>query len=706
MNLNMSEQDMGSSNNCYIEGDKTSRHPMRLKRKLFEDSVSSYSSRAIVSQYLDKATKKSNSTDQEFFLARSLPHSTTDSFQEDRSSNCSKDSVHDLGSPFSQHHAMNSSEGDRLLDKHLQAKRARVENIIRGMSSSPNTILPNNELERDCSQWHASLRDKYKENKRKQRLPQQQQKQEENPRKLPKLTSFLKKHRREECHRLKQQLQDMQGKLLELEEKFFQVYDASESEQEDQEDTSDSSFHLVGTGCSVENEENTPERHLSDMDQGLSIDYVQSFSQEEEQKTGKDANKHQDIDRKFTNHNHFAFSLVEGGYLAESLKYELTNAVAHIVDSAVQLFSVKHSSISSRSFQSLPASQPESVTHHENTNLRTASHAFQCHQDSMMMHRYFDNSQNPHTFDIQDQTEALPLVVRKSSQNQPSIVSPVIKQASHMPHTKTPLTLALGSQMPLAELSEPLLRYDMHNDIGHSLSATTKNTSSSESRRLSWDTVKLRSKVTSHHTANQSYPHFHQNPAENLCLSRIKSECGELHSMTDVTPYKSVNISFLSEGLTPNHLKKAKLMFFYTRYPSSATLKTYFPDVKFNRCITSQLIKWFSNFREFYYIQMEKFARQAVNDGTTDVNDLKVTTDSELYRALNVHYNKANDFQIPKQFLEVAEVTLREFFNAIYSGKDSDPSWKKSIYKVICKLDSEVPEVFNSQGSLQDILYN
>ncbi len=36
----------------------------------------------------------------------------------------------------------------------------------------------------------------------------------------------------------------------------------------------------------------------------------------------------------------------------------------------------------------------------------------------------------------------------------------------------------------------------------------------------------------------------------------------------------------IQEGLTPNHLKKAKLMFFYTRYPSSNLLKNFFPDVK------------------------------------------------------------------------------------------------------------------------------
>ncbi|MEQ2183238.1 Prospero homeobox protein 1, partial [Goodea atripinnis] len=67
---------------------------------------------------------------------------------------------------------------------------------------------------------------------------------------------------------------------------------------------------------------------------------------------------------------------------------------------------------------------------------------------------------------------------------------------------------------------------------------------------------------------------------------------------------------------------------------------------RFNRCITSQLIKWFSNFREFYYIQMEKFARQAINEGVTVVEDLTVSRDAELFRALNMHYNKANDFEV------------------------------------------------------------
>ncbi|KAL2099427.1 hypothetical protein ACEWY4_005907 [Coilia grayii] len=126
----------------------------------------------------------------------------------------------------------------------------------------------------------------------------------------------------------------------------------------------------------------------------------------------------------------------------------------------------------------------------------------------------------------------------------------------------------------------------------------------------------------------------------------------------------------------------------------------FFLCSQFNRCITSQLIKWFSNFREFYYIQMEKFARQAIVDGVNDVKGLSVARDCELFRALNVHYNKANDFQVPERFLEVAEITLQEFFTAIFLAKDSDPSWKKAIYKVICKLDSDIPQEFKSSNYL------
>ncbi len=42
----------------------------------------------------------------------------------------------------------------------------------------------------------------------------------------------------------------------------------------------------------------------------------------------------------------------------------------------------------------------------------------------------------------------------------------------------------------------------------------------------------------------------------------------------------------IQEGLSPNHLKKAKLMFFYSRYPSSNMLKMFFSDVKVSSPLT------------------------------------------------------------------------------------------------------------------------
>lgn len=54
--------------------------------------------------------------------------------------------------------------------------------------------------------------------------------------------------------------------------------------------------------------------------------------------------------------------------------------------------------------------------------------------------------------------------------------------------------------------------------------------------------------------------------------------------------------------------------------------------------------------------------------------------------------------QVPQRFIEVSEVALREFYSAIWTGRDSDPCWKKGIYKIICKLDSPVPDAFRLPG--------
>lgn len=159
----------------------------------------------------------------------------------------------------------------------------------------------------------------------------------------------------------------------------------------------------------------------------------------------------------------------------------------------------------------------------------------------------------------------------------------------------------------------------------------------------------------------------------------------------------------MTSTLTPMHLRKAKLMFFFVRYPSSAILKMFFPDIKFNKNNTAQLVKWFSNFREFYYIQMEKYARQSLSEGVKNSEELRVGNDSELLRVLNLHYNRNNHIDVPENFRYVSEQTLREFFKAVQSGKDTEQSWKKAIYKIIARLDDNVPEYFKSPNFLEQL---
>lgn len=57
--------------------------------------------------------------------------------------------------------------------------------------------------------------------------------------------------------------------------------------------------------------------------------------------------------------------------------------------------------------------------------------------------------------------------------------------------------------------------------------------------------------------------------------------------------------------------------------------------------------------------------------------------------------------QPPERLRGIIEDTLREFFIAIQAGKDSEPSWKKQIYKVIARMDDTIPEYFKDPNFLE-----
>ncbi|KAL7388207.1 hypothetical protein ABVT39_008948 [Epinephelus coioides] len=339
--------------------------------------------------------------------------------------------------------------------------------------------------------------------------------------------------------------------------------------------------------------------------------------------------------------------------MADVLKYELSRAVSRSVDSIFKSMPLLQTSLNDEG--SIETDTPLQPSVGKDDTLRLSC----CTNTEVRV---------PNV-----QTEALSLVVQKPRlERADKFIFQSRSRAQHHPNPSVPFTC--DSTHNTARPHALRCLHDGCSEVGQAKFG----------RR--WNSVKVRSKVNSRSIRSPQTVSVDPLLLESLCLPHVKIESDCLKN----------NLYMLNEGLTTNHLKKAKLMFFYTRYPSSLVLKMCFHDVQFTRCITSQLIKWFSNFREFYYIQMEKFARHALAEGVVDVRGLTVGRESELFRALNMHYNKANDFQVPDRFLEVAEITLREFYISISVGKDRDPSWKKAIYKVICKLDSDVPAEFKS----------
>uniref|UniRef100_A0A8C6KQU7 Prospero homeobox 1 n=1 Tax=Nothobranchius furzeri TaxID=105023 RepID=A0A8C6KQU7_NOTFU len=703
-----------------------------LKRaNSYEDTMMPFPGTTIISQLGETG-----------FPGSGFSNASSDVPQEDACSNSSQDSTpQECLSPFGRPPGMATFDIERLNNEHLRAKRARVENIIRGMSHSPSVVVAaasrherdhdmdgERDMDLDCpplqSQQQAPSSPRggevcsSRENKRKQRLPQQQQQS------FTQLVCQRKEQKQEERRQLKLQLEDMQKQLRQLQEKFFQIYDSTDdSEHNDLHNdignmSEDSPVRSDNGGDDRGGDDLRSDNEMSDLDPGHFLDRARALLQEQALLADGEKPRRDGLGRSKGQSGPGSSMHAEGKQLAETLKQELNSAMTQVVDTVVKVFTKPPRPTPQQAFPplSLPPERFPPAVNGDNPNFHTANQRLQCFGDVIIPNPLDSFASMPGIPGAtNDQTEALPLVVRKTPSDhhhhhhhQSSAVG--AHGSNHHPalHPSS-LSASMGFSPPSFRhpFPLPLMGYPFQPPLGAPTGGYPgKDRTSPDSMDLPRETTSLRTKMASGHHLGHHHrscsPAHPGSTAEGLSLSLIKSECSDLQDMSDISPYSGSNIQ---EGLSPNHLKKAKLMFFYTRYPSSNMLKMFFSDVKFNRCITSQLIKWFSNFREFYYIQMEKFARQAINDGVTGADELSVSRDCELFRALNMHYNKANDFEVPDRFLEVAEITLREFFNAIVAGKDVDPSWKKAIYKVICKLDSEVPEIFKSPNCLQELLH-
>ncbi|XP_054018201.1 prospero homeobox protein 2 [Dryobates pubescens] len=549
---------------------------------------------------------------------------------------------------------------DQLSDQHLRAKRARVESIIQGMSLPPTPQAFGISLEAAFGPEREMGGEMPRESKRKLRLPQQ------GTGAASQVAPTGSSHHAEGCQQLKEQLCVLEQQLRRLQEKFSQVYEARDA---------------AGT------QEGAEKVHPLPGKPGDKLDKDSATSDPQKAPLWRSVlevcGPEEDEDRGDTGSLPSAEMV-----LSQALKQELSRVVSRVVDTVLKTVWPKAASHLLQQHHSLLVPGPDAR--------REYFAAGKCRKPLAK-----PSAMNAPGTLGSTQAEALPGALGKSlDSHADSFSSKGVRKSSQVPS----MGYSLGSTVPIqgSHLLSQLLGYSQHSlwSSGSCGSPSAPERGPPEPLDLHWGTVKLRSSGV----RQQQQQPLPLSPADMESLALLpagRDGHRELQAAIDRAPFASTHIQ---EALTPSHLKKAKLMFFFTRYPSSTLLKTYFLDVQFNRYITSQLIKWFSNFREFYYIQVEKFARQALLEGVVDAGTLEVSRDSELFRALNMHYNKGNDFEVPGRFLEVASLTLREFFSAIKAGKDADPSWKKPIYKIISRLDSDIPEGFKATGCSQELL--
>lgn len=75
-------------------------------------------------------------------------------------------------------------------------------------------------------------------------------------------------------------------------------------------------------------------------------------------------------------------------------------------------------------------------------------------------------------------------------------------------------------------------------------------------------------------------------------------------------------------------------------------------------------------YREFYYQQIDKYARQELSNGRINAEDIHVPTDSELLKVLNVHYNRQNHISVSIRFNFVFLSLNLKFLNLQFKIQD------------------------------------
>ena len=70
---------------------------------------------------------------------------------------------------------------------------------------------------------------------------------------------------------------------------------------------------------------------------------------------------------------------------------------------------------------------------------------------------------------------------------------------------------------------------------------------------------------------------------------------------------------------------------------------------------------------------MEKYARQALSEGIKNGEDLHVSVESELYRVLNLHYNRNNHIEVRDLRVTTVELSSSSLHSVLFLQTTTSP---------------------------------
>lgn len=542
--MNLPDQSIHSPGEGCLKEDKSEIMASCCHRNRLEDPLTAYPNNSIISHLLRKTIHSKRAMNGNMFY---LPTSTALSSLEDQSTMGSKDSVEPT--ELLEHHPPVGTcmEVERPLSDHLQAKRARVENIIRGMAGSPNSRLQGDEdiCDPDSEQDRKEI---FKENKRKQRLPQHQESSPTNERPASSRGS-VSASKNQECHKLKQQLQSMQKLLQQLEEKFFQVYNQHDSENSLAEEDNDT-VHAIQSGSLTQTKAGN---ETTDVPRAVNV--AEGCENRPDWMTGHQREKAlPDVN--------CLSSKRDVKNLQETLKFELSRAVNESIDTVFQKLSSTLLNQPSPSSSCHP-STPDHVGSVKRTHMPCSPPLPSNTEDATIKPRplqYYKSStpQSP-----EHQTEALSLVVHKSPNSPLNSTSQSVKQpyAFHQP----PFQFGYPTPLHDSQILEHLLKYGPHGNLGGlTCLPPSLDRASPDSEDLPWESISMRSKVMSSHLGQHSRPGvLGSMSVDGLCLPHVKMECRDLQTMAERSSYISLSISFARALYLERYPLKVHLCFVF-----------------------------------------------------------------------------------------------------------------------------------------------